>query len=361
MQTPFITGFPGFISRQIIKELIGQEKVKRIFAIVLPSQMKQASEISQEIMVDNPHISITLLEGDITLPNLGMASDNLVAIQKEIDTVWHLAAIYDLAVPREAAWVVNVQGTSMVNDFVKTLPNLKKYMYFSTAYVAGTRDGLLREDELIRPKAFKNFYEETKFEAEVLVEQIKSDVPVTIIRPGIVRGHSITGETIKFDGPYFFINMIDRLKKLPIIPFIGKSNSFINVVPIEYVTKSVVYLSESEKANGKTIHLTDPTPHPIEEVYRSMVSMITGKPPKGRIPLSFAKIGLKSKIMRQKLGVEKETLDYLTWSAQFDTTQANGLLKESGITCVDFIESLPTMIAFYDLHKNERQYHVPIK
>ena len=138
MQTPFITGFPGFISRQIIKELINQEKVKHIFAIVLPSQMKQGLEVSQEIMVENPHITINLLEGDITLPNLGLASEHIEAIQNEIDTVWHLAAIYDLAVPRGAAWVVNVQGTAMVNDFVKTLPNLKKYMYFSTAYVAGT-------------------------------------------------------------------------------------------------------------------------------------------------------------------------------------------------------------------------------
>lgn len=361
MQTPLFTGFPGFISQQIMQELMEQKKVKQIFAVVLPSQMELGSKVAHGMMKANSEVEIKLIEGDITLPNLGIASDYIEAIQNEINTVWHLAAIYDLAVPREGAWVVNVQGTSIVNDFVKMLPKLKKYMYFSTAYVAGTRDGLLREDELIRPKGFKNFYEETKFEAEALVDQIKSEVPVTIIRPGIVRGHSITGETIKFDGPYFFINMIDRLKKLPVIPFIGKSSSFINVVPIEYVTKSVVYLSESKKADGKTIHLTDPTPHPVEEVYRSMVSMITGKPPKGRMPLSFAKFGLKSKIMRQKLGVEKETLDYLTWSAQFDTTQANDLLKESGIHCADFIESLPTMIAFYDLHKNERQYHVQIK
>ena len=43
----------------------------------------------------------------------------------------------------------------MVNDFVRTLPNLQRYMYFSTAYVAGTREGILRENELIRPRAFK--------------------------------------------------------------------------------------------------------------------------------------------------------------------------------------------------------------
>ena len=47
-------------------------------------------------------------------------------------------------------------------------------MYFSTAYVAGTREGNLLETELIRPVAFKNHYEETKFEAELVVEQLKT-------------------------------------------------------------------------------------------------------------------------------------------------------------------------------------------
>ena len=361
MQTPLFTGFPGFISQKIIQELIDQKKVNRIFAVVLPSQMELGTKVADGMMNANSEVEINLVKGDITLPDLGMGPDELENIRHEVNTVWHLAAIYDLAVPKEAAWLVNVQGTAMVNDFVKTLANLKKYVYFSTAYVAGTRSGLLKEDELIRPNTFKNFYEESKYEAEVLVEKLKSEVPVTIIRPGIVRGHSVTGETIKFDGPYFFINMIDRLKRLPFIPFIGKSTAYINVVPIEFVTKSVVYLSESEKAEGKTVHLTDPSPHPVEEVYRSMVSIITGKQPKGRMPLSTAKLGLKSKFMRQKLGVEKETLDYLTWAAHFDTAQANELLNESGINCADFIESLPTMIDFYNQHKNEQHYHVVIK
>lgn len=361
MQVPLFTGFPGFIAQQIMYELIEQRKVKQIYALVLPSQMGHARKIADEMMSQDKELSIQLIEGDITKPQLNLDGDIVEKIQQEINTVWHLAAIYDLAVPKEAAIRVNVHGTAMVNDFVKSLPHLRKYVYFSTAYVAGTREGLLREEELIRPAAFKNFYEETKFDAEVLVEELKKDIPVTIIRPGIVRGHSKTGTTIKFDGPYFFINMIDRLKFLPFIPFVGKSKEYINVVPIDYVVKSVVYLSDKEEANGKTIHLTDPSAHLVEEVYRHMVAQITGKQPKGRVPLALAKAGLNSKFLRRTLGVEKETLDYLTWSAQFDTTIANSLLKDSQIQCEDFIESLPAMLSFYDLHKKDKQFHVVIE
>ena len=361
MQIPFITGFPGFISRQLMKELIHQHKVEKMYAIVLPSQVALANQVAKELVNESPQVSIILVEGDITSPDLGLSQDSIERIRQDVTIVWHLAAIYDLAVPKLAAWTVNVHGTQMVNDFIKTIPNLKRYMYFSTAYVAGTREGILKEDELIRPTAFKNFYEETKFEAELLVEQIKTVVPTTIIRPGIVRGHSKTGETSKFDGPYFFVNMIDRLSSLPVIPFVGRSQSFINVVPIDFIIKSVIYCSENERAAGKTLHLTDPNPHPVEEVYRQMVLSLTGKYPKGRLPLIIAKTGLHSKWLRKKLGVEKETLDYLTWNAHFDTTIASEVLEDSSIVCADFIDSLPPMLAFYQQHKRDAHYHVPIK
>ncbi|QBP41641.1 SDR family oxidoreductase [Paenisporosarcina antarctica] len=360
MQTPLFTGFPGFIARQIMQELINQKKVNSIYAVVLPSQMKLGKEIVKKSMNVPFDVEIRLIEGDITLPNLGISPNDLETLYKEINTVWHLAALYDLAVPRVAAWKVNVHGTNMVNNFVQTLPEITRYMYFSTAYVAGTREGILREEELIRPKAFKNYYEETKYEAEVLVEKLKKIIPITIIRPGIVRGHSVTGETIKFDGPYFFINMIDNLRKLPIIPYVGRSQSFINVVPIDFLIKAVVYSCDNELASGKTLHITDPNPHPVEEVYRQMVLIVTGKLPQGRIPLALAKTGLQLHFLRKRLGVEIETLDYLTWEAQFDTTFADTLLKDSGIECADFISSLPSMIAFYNIHKKEEQYHIKI-
>lgn len=361
MHIPFITGFPGFISRQIIFELIQQKKVEIIYAVVLPSQLKVAKDVAKDLVKESPNINIVIVEGDITLPNMGMSDEHLQIVREQVTVVWHLAALYDLAVPRDIAWRINVHGTQMVNEFVQKLPKITRYMYFSTAYVAGTREGILKEDELIRPTAFKNFYEETKFEAEMLVEKIKPIVPTTIIRPGIVRGHSITGETIKFDGPYFFINMIDNLSKLPMIPYVGKSRALINVVPIDFIIKAVVYCSENEQAIGKTLHLTDPNPHPVEEVYRHMVWEVTGKLPKGRFPLMLAKKGLTFKFVRQRLGVEKETLDYLTWTAQFDTAVANEVLKDSDIECADFIDSLPSMIAFYQKHKKDNHYHIQIK
>lgn len=357
-----ITGFPGFLAKNIMKELRIQQAYTKIYVLVLPLQLDLAERMISEIYED-PLFSqtIEIVEGDITLPDAGILPATLEKLRDEVEYVWHLAAIYDLAVPKEIAWKVNVHGTEMFNNMVTKFSKLKRYTYFSTAYVAGLRKGKLLETELIRPTGFKNHYEETKFEAELLVEKLKQKIPVTIIRPGIVRGHSETGETIKFDGPYFFVNMISNLKKLPFLPYLGKSNAFINVVPSDYITKASIYCSLSEEAIGKTLHLTDPNPYPVEEVYKAFVKEVTGRYPKGRLPLSIAKAAVSFYPIRKILQVEKETLDYLTWNATFDTTNAEAILSKWNITCPDFIQSIPTMITFYNHHKNDPSFHIPIK
>ena len=56
-----------------------------------------------------------ILVGDITKPELGMERRMIEELHEETLTVWHLAAIYDLAVKAEIAWKVNVEGTRQVN------------------------------------------------------------------------------------------------------------------------------------------------------------------------------------------------------------------------------------------------------
>lgn len=357
-----MTGFPGFIATELVKGLLREKKLHKLYALIQEKERERAEQhiraIIDEMQVD---IQYELIVGDITVPDLGIDRELFTWLQQERMTVWHLAAIYDLAVKEETAWAVNVKGTENVCEFVKGHHALERFMYFSTAYVAGTREGVLLETELIRPTTFKNFYEQTKFEAERIVQGLVGIAPVTVLRPGIVRGHSVTGETIKFDGPYFFMNMIDRLKWLPIIPYVGKSHAHINVVPIDFIVDASVHLASLPEAAGQTIHLTDPSPHPVDEVYEAMVVELTGKNPRGRLPRSIAAKGLASKRLQQKLGVEVETLDYLTWNATFDTAVAERLLAGSAIHCADFIHSIPAMAAFYNEHKNDASFHVTIE
>lgn len=359
----FFTGFPGFICNQLIREVLKKTDCKGIiYVLVLQGMMDKARKERHAIITELglKDEAFILIEGDITHPSLLISAQTQEILNKKVTHVFHLAAIYDLAVPRDIAFKINVNGTNNVNTWVKGLTHLKRYVYFSTAYVVGKREGTLYESELIRPTSFKNHYEETKYEAEVLVEKLKLDIPITIIRPGIVKGHSQTGETIKFDGPYFMLNFLERLKFLPLLPKLGKGEAYVNLVPIDYIIQATGYLSFFENGVGKTYHLTDPHPYRASDIYTFMMEELLSKKPVGTLPLPVGKWFLSIKPMRKYLGVEKEALDYFTWMGHFDCTHAVNDLKGSGIVCPDFKDGIKAMTAFYLRQKDNPNYQIPI-
>ncbi len=266
-----MTGYPGFIAGRLFRALAERDPAASFVFLVHPSQLEKARELTKR------EERVRLLVGDITQEDLGLSVEELPILRASITHFFHLAAIYDLAVPKDLAYTVNVTGTEQVNRFVGTLNHLKRYIYFSTAYVSGDRTGIVKEDELDCGQGFKNHYEATKFEAEKRVAALQ-EVPYTIIRPGVVVGDSQTGETVKFDGPYFVMRFLDGMRNLP-VPYVGKGDNPFNIVPVDYILKATVYLAHAEKATHRTFHLTDPSPYTAREVYRMICEELRGKHP----------------------------------------------------------------------------------
>src|SRR6185437_4206305 len=167
--TLFITGFPGFIAGRLVERLA--RAGAKFILLVQPSLIARAKQdiVNITSRTGADAASFSIVEGDITKPDLGLSPEDLERARTDTHSVFHLAAIYDLAVGRELAQLVNVQGTERVNQFVKSIPNLKRYHYVSTCYVAGRRRGLILENELKHDAGFRNHYEESKYLAELSV------------------------------------------------------------------------------------------------------------------------------------------------------------------------------------------------
>lgn len=363
MNSYFFTGFPGFLATSLVKRIIETKTdIHHFYLLVLPHFIEKAEQEVKKIVegTDLTTSHFTIIPGDITKVNLKLPIKLIDQLEEEITHIFHLAAIYDLAVPKDLAYEVNVLGTKNINDWILTLKNVKRYVYFSTAYISGTREGLILENDLDMSQQFKNHYEWTKFEAEKLVQKVIEQVPTTIIRPGIVRGHSKTGETIKFDGPYFILNFLDRFKKIPRLPYLGKGDVEGNFVPVDYVIDATVYLGHKDVGVGKTYHLTDPNPYTMREVYEMLMNQYLQKEPLGTVPLAVAKSFLSFSFLRKWTKVEKESLDYFQFQAKYDCTHAQTDLKDSGIFCPDFKETLPAMIDFYEKYKDDQDKQLKI-
>jgi thioester reductase-like protein len=360
--TYFLTGFPGFIGTRLIKKMVSEHPDARFELLIHPSQLDKALQDVQQLVEQGfgQAEQYMLLAGDITVPQLGLSAEKWHDLQEHVTHVFHLAAIYDLAVPYEFAHRVNVIGTGNVNEFVLSLPYLQRYVYFSTAYVSGDRTGQIWETELEAGQRFKNHYESTKYAAEVLVQKIRNRVPVTIIRPGIVMGDSRTGETAKFDGPYFMMRFLDRFEKFP-IPAIGDGKALINLVPVDYIVEATFYLAHAEHAANQVYHLTDPSPYPTSDVLDKISQELLGKKLSWNVPAGLIDAALAIGAFRRWVHVERETIAYFQCLAHYDNSNARRDLAEAGIRCPNLADYLPHAIAFYKEHRHDADKRIPVR
>ena len=138
----FLTGFPGFIGSRLVARLLADDPELRVAALVEGRMAARAREAAGRIGGGD---RIEVLEGDIADRRLGIAAEQRERLAAEVTVAYHLAAIYDLAVPIEVAQRVNVDGTGNVLDLLADCERLERHNYVSTAYVAGKRTGRVYE------------------------------------------------------------------------------------------------------------------------------------------------------------------------------------------------------------------------
>ena len=345
------TGFPGFIGTRVVRSLLQVDSKARVAALVEPRFAARAREVAQGI--DGGRIEV--LEGDISERGLGLTDDQLDRLRSEVKIAYHLAAIYDLAVPLEIAQRVNVDGTGNVLELCAGCKKLERLNYVSTAYVAGDRKGVVYEHELALGQGFKNHYESTKFQAELWVRDAMSRVPVTIYRPAIVVGDSQTGDTQKFDGPYYMLRTISRTMRMGgRIPQFGASDAPFNVVPVDFVVNALVAAAADPATAGETLHLVDPEPITALELMRLLSREYAGKEPSYRVPPKMIELSLRRKAVRKAFsGAPPESIVYLNHSVRFDTRRADDLLARHGLRCPRFDEYVGPIVRFFRDHEED--------
>jgi thioester reductase-like protein len=347
------TGFPGFIGRRLVARILSDDADARVVALVEPKMIAAAREAAAKLDGGD---RIELLEGDITDRRLGLKDAEYERLLAETTVVHHLAAIYNLAVPLELAQKVNVEGTGNVLELCARCERLERLNYVSTAYVAGLRTGVVYEHELNLGQRHKNHYESTKFQAELWVREYADKVPATIYRPAIVVGDSQTGETVKFDGPYYMLRSIARAGKGPLAQY-GRSEAPFNVVPVDFIVDALATAASDPAAVGETMHLVDPEPVTAAELYRLLAREYAGREPTFRVPPKLVQNSLKvPAVSRAFSGAPPESIEYLNHPVRFDIRNASDLLARHGLRCPRFEEYVGALVRFFKEHEDDPSY-----
>jgi long-chain acyl-CoA synthetase len=366
-----ITGATGFLGTQVARRLL-RDTGHRLLALVRAADCGAAEARLARSWWDWPELSreigrrIQALPGDVSLPRLGLDAQTWERLARSLTHIVHAAADLRLEGPLEEMSRVNVQGTAYVLELARAAHRdhgLQRLAHVSTAYVAGRRRGIVREEPLDGEAGYANAYERTKHEGERLVQEARGELPVTVFRPGMVVGDSRTGAIKTFNTLYAPLRLYlsGRLRLIPASTWLP-----LNLVPVDYVAGAVARLTLEPGAAGRTFHLTAPAealPRAAELLafVRRWAATELGLRLPRAVFLPLARGLLRWAARRSGAGLPLALLPYIRERRRFDRSNTDRLL---GPYPLDWRAFLPNLLSYAVdrafLHRDERTVHEQI-
>ncbi|XP_061342400.1 alcohol-forming fatty acyl-CoA reductase-like [Gastrolobium bilobum] len=247
---------------------------------------------------------VIAVAGDVSVENLGLKDLNLrEEMLEEIDIIVHSAATTNFDERLDIAMGVNTMGALHVLNFAKTCFKVEILLHVSTAYVCGEVKGLIREEplhightlngssrldinlekQLIEEKlnelrlqnaseqtitsvmknfgilranlhGFPNAYVFTKAMGEMVLLNMKDDVPLIITRPTMV----ISTHSEPFPGWIEGVRTLDvvfvKYGKGTLRSFLGHPKTILDAIPADMVINSmIIALVAHSKRHSKTL------------------------------------------------------------------------------------------------------------
>ncbi len=350
----FVTGATGFIGRHLVELLLEREGT--IYVLVREGSRGRLEELINRWGADDGRIEPVI--GDLSQRRLGVSDEDLERMQGDgIEHFFHLAAIYDMQADAESQRVANVEGTRHAVQLAEELEAGRVHMVSSIA-AAGLYEGTWREDMFEEAQEVDNHpYFQTKHESELVVRE-ECERPWRVYRPGIVVGHSETGEMDKVDGPYYFFKLIKRLRQaVPSwAPMPGVEGREINIVPVDFVTKAMDHIAHEPDLDGRAFSLTDPHPLSAGEVIDTFAKAAHAPEATLHTPPAITEslepllgLGLSAlpfantvaDAVLADFGIPREVLVYLHYPTHFDSRNTEAALEGTGI-------SVPPLASYAD-------------
>ncbi len=387
----FITGVTGLLGcnflYEIIKEnsdkldtlrltLLGrnctQSTFKKRITLQIMDEINEYfnNKINKEKLLDFLQNQVTCIGADLGSIELSELSEQYPNLLSErYDHIFHIAALTDFrSSPKVAELLnrVNVEGTRSLLKLAEKM-DLGQFNYVGSAYSCGKTYGNVKADYINLNQEFRNHYEKSKLEAEILVREFQknSNIKCCFFRPSTIGGRAVEreiGKVNKFDVFYslgaFFLkyrikelgksdNLYNKELKCPLRMQYNK-NAGLNIVPADFAAKLMYKIAISD-IDGDSFHLVSSSEYPHELFIKSIFNScnIKGVTQTDIIPSTLNTI---ERFYYKTVG--KLFKDYLIQpEIDFDISNLEDFYKEINITETALTDkNFDKMISFAQIH-----------
>ncbi len=258
--TFFLTGGTGFIGSHLTVELL--RKGHKVILLARSSNEMNAKQRIDQLLdwfeLEPRHRKgLEVVEGTLNAPHFGLNKNDFGRLLRDVDEIIHCASNTSFSErKRTAVEGTNIDGMGNVLDFAVE-GRTYFFHYVSTAYTAGRRTGICRE-ELDDNDAFTNVYEETKCKAEKMASRRcqENGIRLSIYRPSVVYGDSKTGRSTKFNAVYYPVKTVFFLRNLYETDIREQGGDKASEMGVKFVEDGSLYLPiRIEVSNGGGVNL----------------------------------------------------------------------------------------------------------
>lgn len=325
-----LTGGTGFLGMELIARLLDNADGGDILLPVRAHDRAGADARVEELLgrlYETPPDAAQRLRpmpADLLSPGLGLSAPNRGVVTRDATRVVHCAASISFTLPLAEARAINVEGTRRVLELARGLDRLERVVHVSTAYVAGRGGGRFTESDLARGQRFRNTYEQSKYEAELLVRG--SDLPIVEVRPSIVVGESDSGWTPAFNVVYWPLQAFARglLAEVPADP-----DGLVDMVPVDHVADVLEAVTFAPDVSGTYHAVAGDQAITVAELVALTSEVL------GRAAPRFTPPGTGD---AESLGAE--FVPYFDVAVQFDDRRARALVGGAAPPAHDYIPAM---------------------
>lgn len=259
-----LTGATGFVGAFLLHDLLKQTSAD-IHCLLRAEDVEKGLErlernLKTYLLWDESFASrIKPVLGDLAAPRLGLSDEVFDELAGRIDWIYHNGAMVNFVYPYAAHKASNVLATQEILRLASRV-KLKPVHHISTLSILhnGSHDDgrVYREsDNIEKTGAPFGGYAQSKWVAEKLVMQAGArGIPYAIYRPGLVSGHSVTGA-------WNTDNMISSMTRACLLLGVAPDLDVVaNIVPVDFVSAAIVYISKNPDNWNQVYHLENPSP-----------------------------------------------------------------------------------------------------